>query len=82
MEPVSLDHLPDGERIREEVRAELRKNPLLRAQNILVDTDGLELVLEGDVETPDQKDLAADVANGVFGVTHVRNEIHILKEAP
>ena len=81
MQAPSLDHLPEGELIREQVRKEFCENPLLKTQNILIDTDGLEIVLEGDVASEDVSSLAEDVANGVFGVLHVRNELHVVKEA-
>ncbi|HXH29843.1 MAG TPA: BON domain-containing protein [Bacteriovoracaceae bacterium] len=81
MQVHSLDHLPEGEMIREQVRKEFKENPLLKSQNILIDTDGLDIVLEGDVETDDMSSLAEDVAGGVFGVLQVRNEIHVSREA-
>ncbi len=78
MENVSLDHLPEGERIRENVKHEIAQNSLLKDENILVNAEGDEIILEGVVDSLDKKWLAEDIAGDTFGVLHVKNEIHVV----
>lgn len=77
MENYSLDHLPEGEFVRENVKKELTRNSLLKDENILVDAEGDEVILQGDVDSLDKKWLAEDIAADTFGVLHVKNEIHV-----
>lgn len=78
MENVSLDHLPEGERIRESVKYELSRNSLLKDENILVNAEGDEIILQGMVDSLDKKWLAEDIAGDTFGVLHVKNEIRVM----
>jgi osmotically-inducible protein OsmY len=77
MQATSLDHLPEGENIRENVKRELARNSLLKDENILVSADGDEIILQGDVDSLDKKWLAEDIAGDTFGVLHVKNEINV-----
>lgn len=77
MQTASLDHLPEGDNIRENVKRELARNSLLKDENILVSADGDEIILQGDVDSLDKKWLAEDIAGDTFGVLHVKNEIHV-----
>lgn len=77
MEGLSLNHLPEGETTRENVKRELSRNSLLKDENILVSADGDEIILQGDVDSLDKKWLAEDIAGDTFGVLHVRNDIHV-----
>lgn len=78
MEHFSLDHLPEGERIRESVKHEISRNSLLKDDNILVNADGDEIILQGVVDSLDKKWLAEDIAGDTFGVLHVKNEITVV----
>lgn len=77
MQTTSLDHLPEGENIRESVKRELASNSLLKDENILVSADGDEIILQGDVDSLVKKWLAEDIAGDTFGVLHVKNEINV-----
>ncbi len=79
MDGYSLDHLPDGELIRDQVKRELLRNSLLKDENILVSAEGKDIILQGDVDSLDKKWLAEDIAGDTFGVFHVKNEIHVSK---
>ena len=78
MEHFSLDHLPEGEQIRKNVKLELARNSLLKDENILVDAEGDDVILQGEVDSLDKKWLAEDIAGDTFGVLHVKNEIHVV----
>lgn len=80
MEQFSLDHLPEGERVRENVKNEISRNSLLKDENILVSADGDEIVLQGNVDSLDKKWLAEDIAGDTFGVLHVTNEISVKQQ--
>lgn len=70
------------EEVREKVKGELHLNSVLRDQNILVDFEGDEIILEGDVDSSDKKWLAQDIANDVPGVLHVSNRIQVVEADP
>ena len=74
----SLEHLPQGEIIRENVKKEIARNTLLKDDNILVDAEGDEIILLGLVDSLDKKWLAEDIAGDTFGVLHVNNKIHVI----
>lgn len=78
MEIFSLDHLPQGEIVRENVKKEIARNTLLKDDNILVDAEGDEIILLGMVDSLDKKWLAEDIAGDTFGVLHVKNNIHVI----
>lgn len=77
MNHFSLDHLPQGEIVRENVKKEISQNTLLKNDNILVDAEGDEIILLGMVDSLDKKWLAEDIAHDTFGVLHVKNNIHV-----
>ena len=70
----------ESDRLSEAVKLELMNNDLLMDDNLVVEVDGDEIVLSGDVDTRDKKWLAEDIANSVFGVLHVRNEIEVVED--
>jgi osmotically-inducible protein OsmY len=70
----------ENEVIRENVKKELLRNSLLKDEDILVDMEGDEVILQGDVDSFDKKWLAEDIATDSFGVLHVKNEIHITNQ--
>ena len=78
MEFNSFEHMPEGESLRIVVRQEISKNSLLKDENIFVAVEGDEVILQGDVDSLDKKWLAEDIAGDIFGVLHVRNEIHVV----
>jgi osmotically-inducible protein OsmY len=69
-----------SQEIRENVKKELISNTLLKDEAILVDMEGDEVILQGNVDSIDKKWLAEDIAADTFGVLHVKNEIHIINE--
>lgn len=77
---MTVQYPSESERIREAVLSELMKNHLLEGENILVDVEGDEVILGGDVGSIDQKWLAEDIANTVYGVLHVSNEIEVVED--
>lgn len=78
MDHYSLDHLPQGEEIRKNVKLELSRNSLLKDEHILVDAQGEDIILQGEVDAVDKKWLAEDIAGDTFGVLHVINEINVV----
>lgn len=78
MENFSLDHLPNGEIVRQNVKNEILQNTLLKNHNISIDASGVEIILQGDVDSLDKKWLAEDIARESFGVLKVKNEIHVV----
>jgi osmotically-inducible protein OsmY len=80
MENFSLDHLPQGEIVRENVKKEIARNTLLKDDNILVDAEGDEIILLGMVDSLDKKWLAEDIAGDTVGVLHVKNNIHVIAQ--
>lgn len=79
MENFSLDHLPNGEIIRQNVKNEIFQNTILKHDNISVDASGVEIILQGDVDSLDKKWLAEDIAMESFGVLKVKNDIHVVE---
>lgn len=65
------------ERIQEDVSEQLSRHPELDASDIEVSVENGEVILAGTVEERYYKRLAEDVAEQVFGVTDVRNQIRI-----
>lgn len=78
MNHFSLDHLPEGEIVREKFKREIARNTLLKNDNILVEADGDEIILKGSVDSLDKKWLAEDIAIDTMGVFHVKNSIHVV----
>lgn len=77
MQTPSMDHLPEGEMIRQRVMSELSRNTMLMDEDIVVSAEGDEVILDGVVDSMDKKWLAEDVANDTFGVLHVVNQIQV-----
>lgn len=64
--------------IREDVGQELKKHPLLSEDNVLVDVEGEEIILYGDVDSEDKKEMVTDLVTGVAGVLHVTNNLKVI----
>jgi osmotically-inducible protein OsmY len=56
----------------------IRLNDLLSEDNILVDMEGSEIILYGDVTSQDKKWLAEDISLSVPGVLHISNRIQVV----
>jgi hypothetical protein len=65
------------ERIREEVNEALWRHPEIDASDVEIRVDGAEVVLIGVVEDRRMKRLVEDVAENVWGVNDVRNELKV-----
>jgi len=76
MESFPIDHLPVCENTRKYVQRELSHSPL-KDENILVNAEGNDIILQGDVDSLDKKWMAEDIARDTFGVLHVKNEISV-----
>ncbi len=69
-------HRPD-ERIYDDINEQLTDSDDVDAYDISVDVHGGDVVLSGTVGDRQSKRLAADIADGVKGVTNVENRIRI-----
>lgn len=69
--------IPQTDMIRNNVKREIARNVVLKDENILVDAESGEIILQGNVDSNDKKWLAQDIAEDVFGVLHVKNEINV-----
>ena len=63
--------------IREEINERLTRHPDIDASDIEVRLDGAEVVLTGVVEDRRAKRLAEDIAEEVWGIDDVRNELKV-----
>ena len=63
-----------SQEIRENVKKELISNTLLKDEVILVDMEGDEVILQGNVDSINKKWLAEDIAADTFGVMQLKNE--------
>jgi hypothetical protein len=64
------------------VMARLAKEPALVSSDLHVRSDGSHVFLSGRVKTPDQRTIAGEVADDVYGVDRVTNEIQVDVAAP
>jgi hypothetical protein len=64
------------------VKARLAKEPALASANLHVRSDGTHVFLTGHVRTPAQRTIAGEVADDVYGVTLVTNDIQVDVSAP
>jgi len=55
----------------------LVQSGLLTSSTLEVDVVGGEVVLKGIVESPEERERAAEIASGVAGVSHVANRLKI-----
>jgi hypothetical protein len=69
------------ERIREEVNEALARDPDLDATSIEVTVANAEVTIRGVVENRHDKRLAEDIAEEIFGVEDVHNELKVRKGA-
>lgn len=60
--------------IRGNVKKRLLRNTLLKDESIIVDMEGEEVILQGNVDSFDKKWLAEDIAADTFGVMQLKNE--------
>jgi BON domain len=64
------------------VMARLAKEPALVSSDLHVRSDGNHVFLTGRVKTPDQRKIAGEVADDVYGVDRVTNDIQVDVAAP
>ena len=64
------------------VKARLAKEPALASADLHVRAEGSEVFLTGHVRTPAQRTIAGEVADDVYGVTRVTNDIQVDVSAP
>lgn len=72
--------VPAFEKIREKVFEMIKANNQLREENILVDVEGSEVILYGDVTSEDKRWLAEDLSLYIPGVLHLSNRIQVLDQ--
>ncbi len=63
--------------IQEDVCSRLAANGQLDASNIEVQVNNHEVTLKGDVDSRADKRLAEDIADSVFGVDDIYNQLHV-----
>ncbi len=68
------------EDIRDTVCERLAQNGRLDASNMHVDVNNGEVTLKGTVDSRNSKRLAEDIADSVYGVTDVHNDLRISKQ--
>lgn len=68
------------ERIRDEVCEALARHPGIDATDIEVQVSGGEVTLAGGVNDRPNKRLAEDIADAVFGVQEVQNQLRVKRE--
>ena len=67
----------DDSSITTKVKAELVRDPVVKADQVKVETFKGSVQLSGFVDTPDQKARAGQIAASVAGVREVRNNIEV-----
>lgn len=73
----STGEFVDDAAITTKVKAELVRDPLVKALQVNVDTFKGVVQLSGFVDTAEQKTRAGEIAGGVVGVTDVKNNITV-----
>lgn len=66
----------------ETVKARLAKEPALASAELHVRSDRTHVFLTGHVRTPAQRTIAGELADDVYGVTEVTNDIQVDVSAP
>ncbi len=75
-------HGPKGwqrsdDRIRDDIAEKLAQHPDVDASDIEVEVHNAEVTLKGNVDSRDSKRAAEDIAEGVFGVRDVQNQLRV-----
>jgi hypothetical protein len=70
------------ERILDDINERLTVNPDIDASNVDVASESGTVILRGTVDCRHSKRLAEDIAEGVYGVKEVHNELHIVRRNP
>jgi hypothetical protein len=65
------------DRIEEDINEQLTRHPMIDASDIEVQVQNGEVALRGSVDSRDAKRMAEDVAESVFGVKDINNQIKI-----
>ena len=65
------------ERIREDVCDRLGEHPMIDASDIDIRVEGSEVILTGTVENKEDKRRAEDIAESVYGVRNVQNQLKV-----
>ena len=68
----------DFELVREFVSEEIKKSSLLDDDNVLVDVEGEEIILYGDVDSEEKKKMVDDIVTGLTGVLHITNNLKVI----
>ena len=69
-----MEGFMSSKEIRGNVKKRLLRNTLLKDESIIVDMEGEEVILQGNVDSFDKKWLAEDIAADTFGVMQLKNE--------
>jgi osmotically-inducible protein OsmY len=69
-----MENFMCSKEIRGNVKKRLLRNTLLKDESIVVDMEGEEVILQGNVDSFDKKWLAEDIAADTFGVMQLKNE--------
>ncbi len=72
-------YVRSDEDIQQDVCSRLAANGQLDASNIEVQVNNHEVTLKGDVDSRSDKRLAEDIADTVFGVDDIHNQLHVNK---
>jgi len=65
------------DRIRDDIAERLAQHPDVDASEIEIEVHNAEVTLKGNVDSRDSKRAAEDIAEGVFGVRDVQNQIRV-----
>jgi hypothetical protein len=75
------DYQRSDDRIEEELSERLMQHGLIDASDIVVEVNDGEVTLSGTVDDRQTKRLAEDVAENVFGVQDIHNQLHVSQPA-
>ena len=79
---LACNRNPPDPKLDATVMARLAKEPALASTELHVRSDGAHVFLTGRVQTPDQRKIAGEVADDVYGVDRVTNDIQVDVSAP
>lgn len=74
---LACDRNAPDPKLDQTVMAQLEKEPALASAEVHVRSDGSHVFLTGRVQTPEQRRLAGEVADDVYGVDRVTNDLQV-----